>query len=136
MATGVSDERVLKKLIVQMNTALPSKRIWLSELVEKEEASYRGRDGREYVIEREELLVIRGILERAGLRDVRIPIPLFADSGQEQSAWRVEGPEECAIIAHVLGRDVRQTRDPTYLYLAHMSIIRRMLPTTTVAVFL
>jgi hypothetical protein len=135
MVSALSSERVLKKLVEQMNTALPSKRVWLSELTAMGDPSYRGRDGNDYVIDREELLLIKEALGSSGLNDVKIPILLFSDRSQEQSAWRVEGLEECTVISHVLGKAGQPIRDPVFLYLPHMAIIRRKLPTTTVGVF-
>jgi len=132
MASGLSNERVLRKLLEQMNSAIPARRIWLSELLEMDSPSYKDRDGREYALDRSELLLIRDLLSEYGLKDVKIPILLFSDTSQEQSAWRVEGSEECSVIARLLNREVR---DPMYLYLAHMSVIRRKLATTTVSVF-
>ncbi len=136
MASGLSNERILKKFLEQMNTALPSNRAWLSELLVKDEPSYQGKDGREYVIDRAELLLIEEALKESGLRDVRVPILLLSDTSQEQSSWRIEGREECAVISRVLGRWDKEIRTPMFLYLAHMSIIRRKLPTATVSVFL
>jgi len=135
MVSGLSNERVLKKILEQMNTALPGRRIWLSELLEMEEPSYKGRDGNDYVMDRQELLLIKEALNTSGLRDVKLPILLFTDTSQEQSAWRVEGTEECAVISHILGRSGQSIRDPAFLYLAHMTVIRRRLATTTASVF-
>jgi len=135
MESGFSNERVMKKLLEQMNTALPSKRIPLNELLEKDEPSYKGRDGRDYSIDRRELVLMKKALEESGMPDVRVPIMLFTDTTLDQSAWRVEGAEECAVIAYVLGRNTRQVRSPMYLYLAHMAVVRRTLPTGTVSVF-
>jgi len=135
MASGLSNERVLKKLMEKMNASLPTKRVWLRDLLRSENPSYHGRDGHEYSIEREELILIKNALDASGLKDVKIPILMFADTGHEQSVWRIEGREECAVISHVIGKGELRPRDPTFLYLAHMTLVRRRLPTTTVSVY-
>jgi len=74
--------------------------------------------------------------EKAVFGDVKIPIVLMADPGHEQSTWRVEGEEECAVISGVLGREVTGGKERMFLYGPHMADLRRKLPTTTVCMFL
>ncbi len=123
-------------MIQQMNAGLPAKRMLLSELLEMSEPHYVGGDGREYVLERKELETIRGILDKKGLRDVKLPIILIADASMEQSTWRVEGETECEVMMDVIGRNPPHPKERLFLYAAHLSVIRRRLPTTTVLMFL
>jgi len=136
MTGSISEEEVLKRLLQQMNAHVPSRRRRLSELVEMQEPHYDGRDGQQYLISKDELLLIRAALAKAGLRDVKIPIVLMADPGHEQSTWRVEGEEECAVISGVLGREVTGGKERMFLYGPHMADLRRKLPTTTICMFL
>ncbi len=132
MVSNLSDTRVLKRLLEHMNITLPANRERLSELLESKEPSYVGRDGSRFVLDPDELALVRNVLIDSGLVDMKLPILIFADASHEQSTWRVEGREECTVIAKILDREVRE---PLYLYLAHMAVIRRKLPTTTVSVF-
>lgn len=133
--SGIPDEKVLGKLIQQLNSNLPRKRRPLSKLLEMPDPHYEGYDGREYVLEKEELELLKEALEAHGLRDVELPIVIMTDTSQEHSAWRVEGETECLVILHILGRESARPRDRLFLYAAHLSMIRRKLPTTTVPMF-
>lgn len=133
--TGISDEKVLGKIIRQMNAHLPSKRIWLRDLLQMRNPHYMGRDKREYVLDRNELELIKEIVDSHMLGDVKLPIMLWSEAGQGQAMWRVEGETEVAIIQHILGRSRSEPRDKLFLYFAHLSIVRRRLPTTTIPVF-
>jgi len=135
MSGGIENERVFQRLISQMNVSSPRKRIWLSELLKNDRPHYEGRDGRKYHIDKSELLLIRETLDRLGILDIKIPIVLFADPSADQPAWRIEAEDDSRVISEMIEhRFVREGR--LTLYAAHMSILRRKLPTTTVCVFL
>jgi len=136
MVSRLGEEGVLKKLLAQMNSHIPKRRPRLSELLREPEPSFEGRDGVKYVVEREELEAIRRVLAVRGLGDVRLPILLMADPSMSQSAWRVEGREECAVMSDVLGRGDEAVRERLTLYAPHLAIIMRKLPTTTVCVYI
>ncbi|OGS41847.1 MAG: hypothetical protein A3K67_08130, partial [Euryarchaeota archaeon RBG_16_62_10] len=89
------------------------------------------RDGHSYGIDAAELALVRETLQKADHYDIRLPIVLVADAGHEQSTWRVEGPEECAVVSAVLGRPEREPRDRLFLYAPHVAELRRKLPTAT-----
>jgi len=108
----------------------------LRELVSSNDPNYTGKDGREYTMSREELEKIARALRKRGLFDLKLPIIVMADAGHEQSVWRVEGEEECAVVAEVLGRDEQEGRSRMYLYGPHMAKLRRELPTTTVCLYI
>lgn len=132
----MGEEGVLKKLLAQMNSHIPNRRRRLSELLMELEPCFEGRDGVKYVLEREELESIQGMLVARGFDDVRLPILLMADPSMAQSAWRVEGREECAVISEVLGREHEEVRERLILYAPHLAIIMRKLPTSTVCVYI
>lgn len=132
----IGNERVLGKLVQQMNSSLPRKKRLLSELLRTPDPHYEGRDGREYVLQKGELKLLRAVLDARGLRAVELPIVLLTDTSLENSAWRVEGESECEAILAILGRDNATRKDKLFLYPAHLSIVRRKLPTTTVPMFI
>ncbi len=136
MAAGVGDEGVLKKLLAQMNSHVPSRRSWLSELLSMREPSVRGRDGRDYVIHRSELEKVKAILLEHGLSDIKLPILLMADTTMSNPMWRIEGREECSVIAHILGRAQAEPPDRLILYTPHISIVIRELPTAATCMYL
>ena len=112
MADGVAEEGVLRKLLLQMNSHVPARRPRLSELATMPDPHFVGRDGHSYGIDAAELALVRETLQKADHYDIRLPIVLVADAGHEQSTWRVEGPEEGAVVSAVLGRPERGAGDP------------------------
>jgi len=136
MTGGVGEEGVLRKLIQQMNRHAPARRVLLSELAEMKDPGYSDREGRFYSIGKDELALVRKALEGRGHRDVKLPIVLVADASLSQSAWRVEGRTECAVVSAVLDRVVPEPGDRMMLYPAHMAVLRRKLPTATTQIFL
>ena len=136
MAGGVADEGVLRKLLQQMNSQVPSKRPRLTELVSMPDPHYEGRDGCRYVVDRRELELIGNALRSRDLLDVKLPIILMADTSHEQSTWRVEGEEECAVVSELLKRNDGDTRTRLFLYAPHIAELRRKLPTTIVCMFI
>ncbi|MEM0343307.1 MAG: DUF61 family protein [Thermoplasmata archaeon] len=135
MSGGIGDESVLRRLIQQMNTKAPLRRLPLRELLEMPEPSYQGRDGERYSIGKEELELIFALATELGLRELRLPIVLMADASHEQSVWRVEGRAECAIISRVIGREWAEPKEKLFLYAPHVATVRRRLPTATTCAF-
>lgn len=135
MSHGISGEGVLRKLLEQMNAHVPSRRRWLSELVQMDQPSYSDRSGREFVISKEELELIQRTLQARDRFDVKLPIVLIADSSMPQSTWRVEGEEECAVVAAILDRTEPEPSGRMFLYPAHVGELRRRLPTATTCIF-
>jgi len=136
MTGGVGEEGVLRKLIQQMNRHAPARRVLLSELSEMKDPGYSDMEGRFYSIKKGELVLVRKVLEGRNHRDVKLPIVLMTDASLSQSAWRVEGRIECAVVSAVLDRAVPEQGDRMMLYPAHMAVLRRKLPTATTLIFL
>lgn len=132
MRGSISEEGVLRKLLEHMNSQVPSKRIMLSDLLVMSEPRYTGRDGTDYAVSREEIELIRDSIRSLGISDIKLPILIFADSSQEQSAWRIEGENECALVLHLLGKDNRERKERIFLYAPHIAALRRKVPTATV----
>ncbi len=132
---GVSDERVLRKLLEHMNAQVPSKRIWLSELEQMAEPCYKSKDGREYAIDRSELATVREALRFLGMSDVKLPIVMFADSSYEVSTWRVEGREEVAVVSRIIDKPAMSDSEKVFLHGPHIAALRRKLPTATICVY-
>lgn len=135
MDRGIENERVLQKLISQMNISSPRRRAWLSELLKSDKPCYDGRDGKRYYIDRVELLQIREVADRLGIFDVRIPIILFGDASDDYPVWRIDAEDESRIVSEMI--DHRFVRDGKLtLYAAHLARLRRKLPTSTICIFL
>ena len=136
MVASVSEEGVLRKLLQHMNSQVPSRRIRLSELLLAAEPHYVGRDESEYAISKQEIGLIKESLSLLRIGDISLPILLMADPGNEQSAWKVEGETECALVLHLLSKDSPEMKDKIFLYAPHVATLRRLLPTATVCIFL
>ena len=128
----ISEEGVLRRLLEHVNSQVPSKRMRLSELLVMSEPHYIGRDGSEYAISKEELKLTKDSLDLLGINDIKLPIVIMADSSHEQSAWRVEGETECALVLHLLGKGNPERKERIFLYAPHMATLRRAVPTVTV----
>lgn len=135
MSGGIGDESVLRRLIQQMNSKAPSRRLSLRELLEMPEPCYQGRDGERYSIGKDELKLISTLVTELGLPEIRLPIVLMADASYEQSVWRVEGRAECAIVSRMLGRECAEPKEKLFLYAPHVAALRRRLPTATTCAF-
>jgi len=136
MTSSIGEEGVLRKLLQQMNSQAPLKRRKLSELIEMKEPFYEARDGRRYDLAAEELTLIKSTLRDLGMDDIKLPIVIMADSGHEQSSWKVEGEPECALVSRLIGKAVGTRTDELFLYAPHLAVLRRKLPTVTVCIFL
>lgn len=66
MSSGISEEGVLRKLLQQMNSRTPSRRIRLRVFASSHDPHYPGSDGREYALSRDELERISEALGRRG----------------------------------------------------------------------
>lgn len=135
MSSGISEEGVLRRLLEQVNSRTPARRVRLREAASSKDPHYVGKDGREYAMSREELERIASALSKRGLYDLRLPIIIMADASHQQPVWRVEGEDECAVIAEVLGRPESESPSRMFLYGPHMAVLRRELPTTTVCLY-
>ena len=136
MSGPISEEGVLRRLLQQMNRQAPSKRYRVSELLTMPEPCYIGKDGHDYSFSVVELRIIKDALDSLGLNDVRLPIVMLADSSHEQSVWRVEGETECALVSHLIGKELKEKTDKIFLYAPHVAILRRRVPTCTVCLFI
>lgn len=134
---GISDERVLRKLLTMMNSHIPSRRIALSELVGVSEPMIRSKTGSSYSLDPKELDLLHRTWKELGfVQELKIPIILMADSSRSCSSWRIDGKVDCAVIARLLGREWDSERDQMFLYAPHVSVIRKKLPTTTMCMYL
>jgi len=136
MSGPISDDGVLRKLLQHMNSQVPPKRMSLSELLRMSDPHYVGRDGCEYLISKDELALIKDTMAELGISDVKLPILLIADTGNEQSSWRVDGETECALVLRLLDKTGGGTKDRLFLYAPHIVCLRRKVPTATVCAFL
>ena len=136
MSSGISEGGVLRKLILQMNSRIPSKRYWLSELIASEDPHYLGKDGSRFELDDLELRAVTKALSEIGERDVRLPILLIGDASQSGSMWKVEGSVECALISSILGRPLGSDRERMFLYAPHLIALRKRMPTTTACIFM
>lgn len=135
MSAGISEESVLKRLLQHMNAKAPSRRVRLRELMSLDNPHYFGKDGAEYSMSKAEIDRISVALRRRGIFDLKLPIIFMADAAHDQSVWRIEGEDECAVVSEILGRSGQETTSRMYLYGPHMAELRRALPTTTVCLY-
>ncbi|MFP4545757.1 MAG: DUF61 family protein [Methanomassiliicoccales archaeon] len=129
------DDLTLQNLLRSMNRHLPAKRPSLEELLEEEEPVYRGKDGVEYRVGREELEMLASHLDWRYRRKLKIPIFISTDTSYPGGAWKVMGKAETAAISSIIGREP-EFEDQLRLFFPHLSSLRDLLPTTTMVMYM
>ena len=129
------DQLSIEKLIQSMNRHVPSQRTSLEQLLEQEEPSYRGKDGTEYRLKREELERISSLLEEREKRKLRLPIYISTDTTYPGGAWKIRGKIEVKVVSKLLQREPEKD-DEMRLFFPHVNDLRKVLPTATTVLYM
>lgn len=128
------NEHVLKKLIISLNQHMPESRVSLYDALRAEKPVYKGRDGREYSMSKEELARLSHLLPESRWHYLKVPIIIRGDPAGESPGWIVSGKDECMVLASISGKSLSAEKEigEMKIYMPHLTDIRRALPTTTV----
>lgn len=128
------NERALQGLFSSLNQHVPGARISLAEMLDQEKPSYTGRDGSVFKVERQELMLIAGLLDEEERRKLKIPILLMTDISYGDGYWKVIGKLEVRVISRLIGREPEKD-DEIRIFYPYLNDIRRKLPTATSTLF-
>jgi hypothetical protein len=128
-------EKVWEGLLRTMNSHIPSQRPSLSDLLDQDEPSYLGKDGRTYQIERSELIFLAKNTDKWDWSRLKIPILLMTDTNYEKGCWKVIGKLETKVISRIIGREAEK-EDEILIFYPQMQELRRLLPTTTNSMYM
>ncbi len=129
------DKVNLEKLLQTLNKHVPSKRSFLSDMLNEKNPGYVGKDGNHYHFKREELETIANLLDERERGKLRLPIYIASDTSYSGGAWKVRGNLEVKVISHLIDREP-EFEDEMRLFFPHLSDLRVILPTTTTVLFL
>ncbi len=125
-------DRLVKKQILSLNRHIPRKRKFLDELLREEKPHVMGADGIRHRFKKDELNVIKNILNESELHLLKLPIYIEMDSNASGS--KISGRLENKVICKVL--DIQDCNNESYLYRQDIKMLRKELPTTTQYIFL
>jgi hypothetical protein len=129
------DEKVLEKLIHNMNEHIPSKRKSLAVMLDEDEPFYEGRDGRHYIVSKDELRKIAAVADPWDLDRIKIPILLMTDTSYGTGYWKVMGKAETKVISRLINREPEK-EDEIVIFYPQLNDLRRLLPTATNAMYM
>jgi uncharacterized protein len=129
------DEKVLEKLIHNMNEHIPSKRKSLAVMLDEDEPFYEGRDGRHYIVSKDELKKIATVADPWDLNRIKIPILLMTDTSYGTGYWKVMGKAETLVISRLINREPEK-EDEIVIFYPQLNDLRRLLPTATNAMYM
>jgi uncharacterized protein (UPF0216 family) len=129
------DQLAIEKLIQSMNRHVPAKRSSLEQLLEQEEPNYRGKDGTEYSLKRNELEKIASLLDERERRKLRLPIYISTDTTYPGGAWKIRGRIEVKVVSNLIKREPEKD-DEMRLFFPHVNDLRKILPTATTVLYM
>jgi hypothetical protein len=129
------DEKVIESLIRNMNEHIPTKRKSLADMLEENEPFYEGKDGRYYVVSKDELRKLASFADPWDLGRIKIPILLMTDTSYGNGYWKVIGKAETRLISRLINREPEK-EDEIVIFYPQLNDLRRLFPTTTNAMYM
>lgn len=129
------DERVMEKLLKSMNEHIPPKRKSLAAMLDEKEPFYEGRDGRRYVVSKEELEKLAACADPWDLDRIKVPILLMTDTSYGNGYWKVIGKAETRLVSRLIDREPEKD-DVIVIFYPQLNDLRRRFPTTTNAMYM
>ncbi len=124
------DEKVMEKLLHNMNEHIPPKRKSLAAMLDEDDPCYEGKDGRRYKVSKDELKKLAAKADPWDLDRIKIPILLMTDTGYGEGYWKVIGKAETRLISRLIEREPEK-EDVIYIFYPQLNYLRRLLPTAT-----
>jgi uncharacterized protein len=129
------DEKVMERLLRNMNEHIPAKRKSLAAMLDEGEPFYEGKDGRRYKVSRDELNKIASLADPWDLDRIKIPILLMTDTSRGDGYWKVIGKAETKVVSRLINREPEK-EDEILIFYPQLNDLRRLLPTTTNAMYM
>jgi uncharacterized protein len=129
------DEKAMEKLIQNMNQHIPQKRKSLAVMLDEDDPSYEGKDGRRYKVSKEELRKMALSADPWDLNRIKIPILLMTDTSYGSGYWKVIGKAETTLISRLINREPEK-QDEIVIFYPQLNDLRRQFPTATNAMYM
>ncbi|MGD0817541.1 MAG: DUF61 family protein [Methanomassiliicoccales archaeon] len=129
------DERVMERLIRNMNEHIPAKRKSLATMLDEDDPFYEGKDGKHYNVSKDELKKIAACADPWDLDRIKIPILLMTDTNYGDGYWKVIGKTETRLVSRLIDREPEK-EDEIILFYPQLNELRRLLPTATNAMYM
>jgi uncharacterized protein (UPF0216 family) len=127
--------RYLKDEFKTFNAQLPRKRKVLTELLKEDDPHVIAHDGNTHFFRRKELESLSKLLDEAEARSLWLPILLEVGLQQEGITIRSREGIEAKVFSKILGMPVVHKEDLITIFKPHLSVVRKVLKTTTQYVF-
>ena len=124
----------LQSVMSDLNRNLAASRPSLMEMDEKEDYTYRLRDGSVIDIGKEQFGKLWDICSDEEKLRLRIPIYVSTDTSGEISAWKVEGKTEASVVSRLLGKPIFRD-DRVRLYNPDLMKLKKIIPDAYLVVF-
>jgi uncharacterized protein len=129
------DERVMERLIRNMNEHIPPKRKSLAAMLNEDDPFYEGKDGRRYKVSKDELRRLSSSADPWDLDRIKIPILLMTDTTYGNGYWKVIGRAETRLISRLINREPEK-EDEIIIFYPQLNDLRRQFPTATNAMYM
>jgi uncharacterized protein len=129
------DERVMEGLIRNMNEHIPPKRRTLANMLSEDDPSYEGKDGRRYMVSRDELRILASNADPWDLDRIKIPLLLMTDTSYGPGYWKIIGKAETTLVSRLIEREPEKV-DEILIFYPQLNELRRRFPTTTNAMYM
>ncbi|HEY3419412.1 MAG TPA: DUF61 family protein [Methanomassiliicoccales archaeon] len=129
------DERVMERLIRNMNEHIPPKRRSLAAMLYENDPFYEGKDGRKYKVSKDELKKLASCADPWDLERIKIPILLMTDTSYGNGYWKVIGKAETRLISRLINREPEKP-DEIIIFYPQLNDLRRQFPTATNAMYM
>jgi uncharacterized protein len=129
------DEKVLEKLLHNMNEHIPAKRKSLATMLDEDQPFYEGKNGKRYKVSKDELRKIASCADPWDLNRIKIPILLMTDTSYGDGYWKVIGRAETRLISRLINREPEKP-DEIIIFYPQLNDLRRLLPTATNAMYM
>jgi uncharacterized protein (UPF0216 family) len=127
--------RYLKDEFKTFNAQLPRKRKVLAELLKEDDPHVIGHDGSAHFFRRKELESLSKLLDQEEARSLWLPILLEVSLDQEGITIRSREGIEAKIFSKILGMPVVHKENLITIFKPQLSVLRKVLKTTTQYVF-
>jgi uncharacterized protein (UPF0216 family) len=127
--------RYLRDEFKAFNAHLPRKRKMLTELLNEDHPHVIGYDGNAHFFRRKELESLSKLLDQEEARSLWLPILLEVSLDHEGITIRSRKGIEAKIFSKILHMPVVHTKDLITIFRPQLSLVRKVLKTTTQYVF-
>lgn len=128
-------EDYLKEELRVLNAHLPCGQRPLADLLKEQYPGVLCRDSNTYLFRKKELTYLAGLVNPGEEADLLLPILIEMKSESGEGVVLCRGQAEAGVISKILGMAVTVERNRITLYRPQLSLVRKLLRTTTQYLF-